>query len=217
MRHGLSEANTQGVFAGLMDTPLVPEGVEQARDAGVRLRALGVVPDAIVTSCLQRAMDTAAIIAGEIGFEPSGIMRSATFNERSFGPMEGVSVQAFLDRHSWSDLDAVEGMETLEAMQIRARRALGEVIALERETVVIVSHGAFGRGAKILSRISSADFSDTVVGTTTSVVSSVSANLAPHKHPMGSSLPRTRSLLGSTPRMGATDSSSHKQGESRPS
>lgn len=42
--------------------PLTPRGREQARELGVRLRERGLVPDAVVTSPLVRARETADLL-----------------------------------------------------------------------------------------------------------------------------------------------------------
>lgn len=47
---------------------LTKEGCEESRIAGVALAGFGVAPDAILTSPLTRARQTAAIIAGELKF-----------------------------------------------------------------------------------------------------------------------------------------------------
>jgi phosphohistidine phosphatase len=49
--------------------PLTPDGREQARSLGERLRQSGVRPDAILTSPLLRARETAALLARELGVE----------------------------------------------------------------------------------------------------------------------------------------------------
>src|SRR5690606_2527197 len=65
IRHGLSVMNRQGVFSGSIDTPLTDEGRKQAKRAGKLARDFGI--DYIVSSPLARALETAQIIAGEIG------------------------------------------------------------------------------------------------------------------------------------------------------
>ncbi len=47
--------------------PLTPAGREQARSLGVRLREQGIEPDAVVSSPLLRARETAAALAGPLG------------------------------------------------------------------------------------------------------------------------------------------------------
>jgi phosphohistidine phosphatase len=47
--------------------PLTPEGREQARSLGARLRGEGVQPDVILTSPLLRARETGELLARELG------------------------------------------------------------------------------------------------------------------------------------------------------
>ena len=49
--------------------PLTANGRNQARALAARLRASGALPDAIVTSPLLRARETAALLARELGAE----------------------------------------------------------------------------------------------------------------------------------------------------
>lgn len=49
--------------------PLTPGGRQQARALGADLREAGVVPDAIVTSPLRRARETALLVGQELGVE----------------------------------------------------------------------------------------------------------------------------------------------------
>ena len=49
--------------------PLTPDGREQARALGADLRQAGVSPDAIVTSPLLRARETALLVGQELGIE----------------------------------------------------------------------------------------------------------------------------------------------------
>src|SRR4028119_1636696 len=66
VRHGQSTANAMGVWQGQMEFPLSEEGRRQAALAG---RALaGADYDAIYSSPLARAYETAEIIARESGF-----------------------------------------------------------------------------------------------------------------------------------------------------
>jgi len=51
--------------------PLTPAGREHARSLGERLRDSGVKPDAILTSPLLRARETAALLGRELGLDPA--------------------------------------------------------------------------------------------------------------------------------------------------
>ena len=66
LRHGTAVPHGA---AGLddADRPLIKAGEREARDAGRALRALHLRPDAVVTSPLVRARQTAQIAAAELG------------------------------------------------------------------------------------------------------------------------------------------------------
>ena len=79
--------NLSAVFSGRTDTPLAPEGIEQCRRAAQQMKDLGI--NCIVSSPIARAVESANIIAKEIGFDSSKIIQNDDFIERSFGPLEG--------------------------------------------------------------------------------------------------------------------------------
>ena len=61
VRHGQTESSARLAYSGRLDIPLTATGRDQAANAARRLSDAGV--DAIVTSPLIRAQDTAAAIA----------------------------------------------------------------------------------------------------------------------------------------------------------
>lgn len=85
IRHGQSEWNAHGRWQGQADPPLTALGRAQAHHAS---RKLGVV-DAILTSDLQRAAETAAIIGGELGVGP--LVIDVDLRERCAGEWEGLT------------------------------------------------------------------------------------------------------------------------------
>ena len=85
VRHGQSEWNAAGRWQGQQDPPLSDLGRRQAR---VAAGALGSV-DAVFASDLQRASETAAIIATELGVLP--IVIDPDLKERSAGEWEGLT------------------------------------------------------------------------------------------------------------------------------
>jgi probable phosphoglycerate mutase len=85
VRHGQSEWNADGRWQGQADPPLTDLGRHQALHAS---RNLGVV-DAIVTSDLQRAAETAAIIAQALGVGP--IVLEPDLRERDAGEWSGLT------------------------------------------------------------------------------------------------------------------------------
>ena len=91
VRHGQSEWNADGRWQGQADPPLTDLGRQQASDAA---RALGAV-DAIVTSDLQRAAETADIISEALGVGP--VVVEPDLRERHAGEWQGLT-RAEIDR-----------------------------------------------------------------------------------------------------------------------
>lgn len=138
VRHGLSVMNNTGIFSGRTDTPLHPTGIIQATAAGQELQSASV--DYIVTSPLQRAWQTATIIAHELNYPENKILTSELLTERDFGPLEGTPYQP--------DLGESDGVETIDAILKRAGEAYKLLQSLDAETIVVVSHGSLGRALR---------------------------------------------------------------------
>ena len=85
IRHGQSVWNADGRWQGQADPALTDLGRHQARHAA---RSLGVV-EAIVCSDLQRASETAGIIAEELGVGP--IVLDPDLRERDAGEWSGLT------------------------------------------------------------------------------------------------------------------------------
>lgn len=141
--------NKQNRWSGHTDTPLAPEGHEQAKKAGIKAQQEGLIFDIIVSSPLQRAHNTAQHIATHTGYPHETIVLHDLFKERNFGALEGThalnlktSVKYLLDE---SAIDSLEGAETLAELQQRANKAYTYLQTLDHETVLVVAHGAFGR------------------------------------------------------------------------
>ena len=121
VRHGETDWNRQRRIQGLTDIPLNDTGREQARATG---RALGRRAfDGIFSSPLGRALETARIIAGEVGLpEPSVIDALA---ERNYGEAEGMGFDEIERR--WPDRRAVPGQESREQVVERVLPALHDL------------------------------------------------------------------------------------------
>jgi probable phosphoglycerate mutase len=85
VRHGQSEWNAVGRWQGQADPPLSDLGRHQARLA---TRTVGTV-DAVVASDLQRASETAMIVAGELGVGP--VVIDPDWRERDAGEWSGLT------------------------------------------------------------------------------------------------------------------------------
>lgn len=85
VRHGQSEWNAVGRWQGQADPPLTDLGRQQAR---LGARSLGGV-DAVVASDLQRATETAVLMAAELGVGP--VLIEPALRERDAGEWSGLT------------------------------------------------------------------------------------------------------------------------------
>src|ERR671917_2105987 len=93
VRHGQSEWNAVGRWQGQADPPLSDVGRQQARSAA---RSLGAL-DAIFASDLQRATETAMIIAAELGVGP--VVVDPDLRERDAGEWSGLTRAEIEERY----------------------------------------------------------------------------------------------------------------------
>ena len=71
LRHGQSEWNLKNLFTGWRDVDLSPAGVEEAKEAGRRMKAQGLAFDLVFTSALIRAQRTLDLALAEMGLRPA--------------------------------------------------------------------------------------------------------------------------------------------------
>ena len=144
MRHGLSELNIKGLYAGSTDSSLVDEGREQARQAGQTAKSLSI--DLIVSSPLSRALETAQIVAKEIGYTPEKIVIDNRITERYFGRLEA---QPYAKTHT-DEFRLKHGAETQESLLKRTEQFLEWLEAQPADNILVVSHGSTGRALRSL-------------------------------------------------------------------
>lgn len=89
IRHGQSQANALNQYTGWSDVPLTAQGKEQARLAGQKLYQAGVGFEAVHTSVLQRAIQTAMIIQNVCHAAAVPLTKSWRLNERHYGALRG--------------------------------------------------------------------------------------------------------------------------------
>jgi 2,3-bisphosphoglycerate-dependent phosphoglycerate mutase len=90
-RHGQSDWNLKNLFTGWKDPGLTPLGVEEARTAGKRLKALGYNFDVAFTSALLRAQTTLELILEELGQTGLTTFADEALNERDYGDLSGLN------------------------------------------------------------------------------------------------------------------------------
>jgi uncharacterized phosphatase len=146
VRHGQTDWNLATRIQGGTDIPLNSTGRAQAAETGLRLlrraadAAAAGLPgwEAIVTSPLDRAAETARIIAGQLGLPRPKVIDDLT--ERHHGLIEGLT---FAERQArFPDGVLVPGLETRRQVLDRVLPALGRVAANRGgASVLVVCHG----------------------------------------------------------------------------
>lgn len=138
VRHGQTDWNLQGRIQGSSDIPLNDVGRGQAVEAGRRLAAQHW--DAVVSSPLSRAAETAEIIARETGVGRGDMEIIDALRERSYGDAEGLTGGELDERRSRGE--AIHGREKRSQVVERVRPALVE-LARRRpdQSILVVTHG----------------------------------------------------------------------------
>ena len=164
VRHGQTDWNAERRLQGSTDIPLNDVGRGQARDA------VGILApyewDAIVSSPLSRAAETADLIAEGLGLTVA--RRVPELTERSFGPAEGMQAGPELEA-----LRVPGGFKGAESEDEAADRGIAALEALAEEfrgqRLLVVTHGTLLRVS--LSR---------AIGQTLASVDNAAFNLAHH-------------------------------------
>jgi broad specificity phosphatase PhoE len=148
VRHGQSKDNQQGVWSRY-DTPLTAQGKDEARAAGKNIKQKDLIFDLIIASPQPRALQTARIIAQEIGHPIDTIELNELFIERNWGRLTGIPGKDFYNQGKiYKDIDLVEGAETIQALQARATRGLAYLHSRPEIQILLVSHGTYGRALR---------------------------------------------------------------------
>ena len=145
IRHGETDWNVQQRFQGQIDVPLNAMGRAQAARLGQRLAP--EMHDALFSSDLTRAQETAAPLAAAWGRQPTLV---PGLREQSFGVLEGLDVPTIKERHQdlWQEwlqhrgdfaLPGGESLRQFHARVMDAVRTLATTAAGQR--LVVVTHG----------------------------------------------------------------------------
>jgi broad specificity phosphatase PhoE len=142
VRHGATEWNVTRRAQGTADIDLNDLGRTQAEETAQHLARQSI--DAVYSSQLRRAVDTATRIADRHGLQ---VVKDERFQEIDQGDWTGLTTAEIADR--WPDLwgparhySRRPGGESPAEVRVRALAGLAEVVRAWTEgTCVIVSHG----------------------------------------------------------------------------
>ncbi len=155
LRHGETEANTQGRYLGHSDSPLTPRGQAQIDQAAEQLlktltHTTGELtnPIKLYTSDLGRCVQTATRIGARLNVVP---VQVEALRELYFGRWEGLTYEGIMrvDREhamDWYDNAwevAPPGGETLRELGSRIDSWVDSVLltADPADTIIVISHG----------------------------------------------------------------------------
>lgn len=147
IRHGVTEWNKKFRYQGITDVPLAKEGIVQAEKTALRLMGESVCR--VISSPLERSLETAEIIAEKTGAGKVEVWDSLV--EVDFGDWEGLTVPEIkkesgeeffaMWRKSQVDVTPPNG-EDSDKVYDRAVLSAEKLISSVDEHILVVGHGA---------------------------------------------------------------------------
>lgn len=147
IRHGETTWNAERRLQGHTNIPLNNKGIQQARQMAQAIKNTKLSFDALYTSDLKRAADTANAIVELFGVEARV---DSALRERHFGVLQGLTIQeapllqptiwqAHIARNLEHELD---GGESIHQFALRVQTVLDKIHEQHTgQTILLVSHG----------------------------------------------------------------------------
>ena len=150
VRHGQSSWNLENRFTGEADVDLTPQGREEARAAGMRLKELSF--SRCFTSLLRRAIETLSLILEVSGHPDLPITRDKALNERNYGQLQGLNKAETAQKYGEGQVAIWRRSYTVrppggESLQDTAARVIPyykdtiEPFLRKGENILVVAHG----------------------------------------------------------------------------
>lgn len=143
IRPGETQWNRLGRWQGQVAVSLNDHGKMQAKRLARFIRAIGV--QALYTSDLRRASETAAVLADTLGFD---VVADERLRERHIGLWQGLTLpevqewypEAYQSLRSNPDSYQIEGGESRDLVAKRMKAAFDEITAKPHDIIGVVSH-----------------------------------------------------------------------------
>lgn len=135
VRHGETKDNVARIIQGQRQGELTPAGIAQMEDLAVSLSEVHF--DAIISSDLQRAFDSAQILSHQLNLP---VQTTPLLRERDWGDFTGRFIPDL------KDLPMPENVEKMEALLLRAKSFLewGKTTFPDK-TILAVGHGIINK------------------------------------------------------------------------
>lgn len=150
LRHGESQWNLENRFTGWVDVPLSPRGIQEAKDAGEKLRSFTF--DRAFTSVLARANETLRLVLDIIGQTAIPIEKDKALNERMYGELQGLNKDETVKKYGEAQVKIWRRSYDVpppggESLKDTAERVLPyyertiKPYLLKGETILVAAHG----------------------------------------------------------------------------
>jgi 2,3-bisphosphoglycerate-dependent phosphoglycerate mutase len=150
LRHGESQWNLENRFTGWVDVPLSPRGIQEAKDAGEKLRSFRF--DRAFTSVLARANETLRLVLETIGQTGIPIEKDKALNERMYGELQGLNKDETVKKYGEAQVKTWRrsydvcppGGESLKDTAERVLPYYEQTIKpslLKGDTILVAAHG----------------------------------------------------------------------------
>lgn len=136
IRHGEAVANAEGRVAGSIDSPLTDKGRKEPLAVRKYLGTLADQPKLIIHTPLLRSKETSIILNETMNIP---MLECASMTERCFGDWQGLPLETMRALRD-AGQDPPNG-EPMGAFQQRVLNGLSEILELQEEPVLIVTHG----------------------------------------------------------------------------
>ena len=150
LRHGESQWNLENRFTGWVDVPLSPRGIEEAKNAGIKLRSFTF--DRAFTSVLERANETLRLVLDTIGQSNIPIEKDKALNERMYGELQGLNKDETVKKYGEAQVKIWRRSYDVrppggESLKDTAERVLPyyertiKPYVLKGDTILVAAHG----------------------------------------------------------------------------
>lgn len=171
IRHGETDWNREQRFQGASDVTLNQAGREQARKLALHLARTSHAAEltALVTSPLQRSVETANLIGSGLGFDPRALRVEPAFRELSFGRWEGLTSIEVKERFYAERKSRKSGAWHFapsggESMESRKTEVATGIAMLDPGSIVVSHSGIMRIVLHLLGGVSEDDAARTVIG-----------------------------------------------------
>ncbi|MBO0472934.1 hypothetical protein IGL98_001502 [Enterococcus sp. DIV0840] len=155
LRHGETEFNQQGIYQGVLDSPLTPLGKIQVKENGFllkqKLKSLEDQEIAFFFSPLGRTQQSAEIIYQVLDCHLIKPVNEERLKEVDIGSWNGKNRKAIAAETKDKEYNEFDWYfkspngETYEDVQQRCNKWLEEINTIQQQHIIVMSHGLLGR------------------------------------------------------------------------